>query len=92
MTEDELKHVIAKCDHNAGEHYMESCYDLTDDARELVAEVRRLRALIKDAESVSTDGGWPPGCPWCSAVMETQAGRSGHRARCPAFTESGDVR
>ncbi len=54
----------------------------------LVAEVRRLRGLIKDAELAGDDvwNGETVGrvCPWCRT--------DGHDADCPAFAPDGAVR
>lgn len=57
----------------------------------LVAEVRRLRALVKRAES-SGSGEWAKktNCPWCNYAVGDWKRR--HSPECPAFTESGAVR
>ncbi len=63
-----------------------------DNTRELVVEVRRLRALIKAAEWASYHenlGGDEGVCPWCDFEL---ADCVGHDASCPAFTETGVVR
>jgi len=54
----------------------------------LLAEVERLRALVKVAEfKGSADCGphFEPACPWCDEPFA-------HRAECPAFHENGDAR
>lgn len=69
------------------------------EARELVAEVRRLRGLIKQAESAATkqvfEGGEPlfpaENCPWCGYASVLDVKRK-HAPECPAFTEAGAVR
>jgi len=53
----------------------------------LVAEVRRLRGLIKDAEHRGYVGHELSGCPWCDRAQPKP-----HRRDCPAFTETGGVR
>ncbi len=65
--------------------------------RRLVANVERLRGLIKDAESTACfcSPAMESGCHWCEAhVWESECdGRFGeHEPDCPAFTEGGDVR
>lgn len=64
---------------------MIEAYDGGDTVRDLVAEVRRLRGLIERVKTVDNDFG-TLFCPWCGH------GDPQHRADCPAFTESGDVR
>jgi hypothetical protein len=61
----------------------------------LVAEVRRLRGLIKEAETHGEWGG-DSACPWCDAVRR-RAGTSfaymePHTMGCPAFHPDGSVR
>jgi hypothetical protein len=59
------------------------------DVPALVAEVRRLRGLVKDAEC---DGAEPYAarycCPWCGKG----SGSAQHAPECPAFHENGEVR
>ena len=50
----------------------------------LLAEVRRLRGLIKEAEHYTHSE--PDRCPWCWAPP----GVSHHE--CPAFTQNGEVK
>ena len=57
---------------------------------ELIAEVRRLRGLVKEVEK---SAGWHYcdcyGCPWCEA--EAGFPSFAHEADCPAFTPEGEV-
>lgn len=61
------------------------------DVPELVAEVRRLRALIAQAEWTAGRGYGPyeadpdGACPWCDGHRAMTSGQVGHRADCPAF-------
>lgn len=86
MTDDELKAILEKCDHNDNESYMESCFDVSDDARALVAEARRLRGLIATARGAVY--GW---CCWCNQYVNGVGDPDKH-PNCPAFTESGEVK
>ena len=53
----------------------------------LVAEVRRLRAVIAMGEHRGQH------CDWCGAWRKPSAAdKDPHAADCPAFTSSGDVR
>jgi len=62
-------------------------------ARELVAEVRRLRGLVKIAEWLGPDMGRKTySCPWCEACFAPDEDRAYHDADCPAFAATGDVR
>jgi hypothetical protein len=69
--------------------------DPPSDVPALVAEVRRLRGLIKSAEWFHYDD--VKMCPWCGAseVRELygidRAARL-HESDCPVFTPDGDVR
>lgn len=85
MSEDELKAIEAR---------HKEAFDLGDmrlthdtDVPELIAEVRRLRGLIKRAEWEGMCCGCNL-CPWCGQ----RKGESPHTERCPAFTENGEVR
>lgn len=51
----------------------------------LVAEVRRLQGLIKQAEWEGYDQGWPC-CPWCDALAFNAD--AVHKPTCPAFQPS----
>lgn len=53
----------------------------------LIVEIKRLRALIKDVEScVYMSHGYAPTlCPWCMC-------EDSHALDCPAFTPEGDVK
>lgn len=56
----------------------------------LVAEVRRLRALIADAESDTDER-----CPWCNTWMPSGSKNREtiqHRGTCPAFHTDGCLR
>lgn len=67
----------------------------------LLAEIQRLRGLIKKAEWESyaecMDGDEGV-CPWChvlraqGVVSETHDRTDSHYPNCPAFTESGEVK
>ncbi len=59
-----------------------------DDMRALVAEVKRLRALIEEHETCNE--AQQICCPWCGRgdVLTFP----GHRADCPAFSAPGVVR
>ena len=50
----------------------------------LVAEVRRLRALVKQAEWASGGAYEWETCPWCNADRP-RGGKGGHYDDCPAF-------
>ncbi len=56
----------------------------------LVAEIRRLMAVVKQAEWA---GGYgyecEPVCPWCDA---NKTDKEPHDDTCPAFTPGGEVR
>lgn len=58
----------------------------------LVAEVDRLRVVIKDAERQGECNGWIC-CPWCSAINEPRSQRvEPHEPDCAAFTPAGEVK
>ena len=68
---------------------------LVDVVPELVAEVRRLRKLVADAETVGCKCGAypePSGCPWCPGEQRHGSEAIDHAADCPAFTPGGRVR
>lgn len=85
MTDDDLKALEIVCDVNDGEKYIEARTDMTPACRRLIAEVRRLRGLVKRMEWIADDMG--VFCRYCD-----NAQFAGHRADCMAFTESGKVR
>lgn len=58
---------------------------------ELVAEVERLRGLIKHAEREGDDG-LNAACPWCHALFFEWRQENPHTADCPAFTPEGKVK
>jgi hypothetical protein len=60
---------------------------LTDAVPFLVAEIRRLRGLIKEAELAADTANIACACPWCGSMVQEP-----HAADCPAFTEDGRVR
>ncbi len=64
---------------------------------ELIAEVERLRELVKDAECA----GWrgpvvtPGACPWCVGEFRIFGGNGStvlHAVDCPAFGPEGEVK
>jgi hypothetical protein len=62
------------------------------DVVRLVAEARRLRGLIKEAEWEPLGNG--PGeneCPWCHGI-NNHDNRRVHFPACPAFTVDGEVK
>lgn len=85
MTDDELKAIEAEA--------LGDCSNCMG----LVAEVRRLRGLIKAAEWFAGVGGYDSesGCPWCESdgfYPSSKLGHGRHAADCPAFTPDGRVR
>lgn len=63
------------------------------DVPALVAEVRRLRGLIRRVEYRGSSGSayWYRACSWCSATSSD--GRDPpHDDDCPAFTPEGEVK
>jgi hypothetical protein len=95
MTEAELKAIEARA---ADAQLMPGAWSgyANTDRKALLAEVRRLRGLVKAAEMVACRCGMipeAPGCPWCAA--DSQWGESrfiAHDPDCPAFTPDGSVR
>lgn len=68
-----------------------------DDRRALLAEVERLRVLIKKAEWFGGIGTHDSetGCPWCESdgfYQMSNVGHGKHEPECPAFTEDGEVK
>ena len=60
-------------------------HDVCENTLDLVAEVRRLKALVKDAEWAGEHShGDGPVCPWCRSFE-----RSGHFTECRAFAMAG---
>jgi hypothetical protein len=60
-----------------------------------VAEVRRLRGLLKSAaddNEGAVSGHCCPNCPWCDGSAGPYPARFCHDELCPAFTENGDVK
>lgn len=84
MTDEELRAIGARAERAmcGAVERQEWAKDAMREAVALVAEVRRLRGLIKQVEHPVEDGGI---CPWCRRWGE-------HRRSCPAFTEGGRVR
>jgi hypothetical protein len=81
VTDEELKAI----DEKAGVYERDGMQFVhMPDVRALVAEVRRLRGLIKRVEEVDNDFG-TMFCPWCGYGKP-------HAGNCPAFTPDGGVR
>lgn len=61
--------------------------------REALAEIRRLRGLVKSVERAGDTfpSGGCPACPWCGATVDDRRAEP-HREDCPAFTPEGAVR
>jgi hypothetical protein len=94
MTDEELKAIEERADlpvqytrGDEGGDYVSVLWadDADEDRDALLAEVRRLRGLIKRVEEVDNDFG-TMFCPWCVGCAKD------HAADCPAFTPDGDVR
>lgn len=89
MTESELERALAWATlvHDGSEPARFAVLTTTSD---LVAEVRRLKALVKEAEFGADDvwNGESMGavCVWCREL------KPGHDADCVAFTPDGSVR
>ena len=82
----------AQCPHDRPYERCESCGG--EDVFELVAEVRRLRALIARVEwraSNETPGG-DAACPWCDTENGVRERNIKHALNCDAFMPDGDVR
>lgn len=62
--------------------------------RGLLAEVDRLRALVKAGERAIGNYAMDPFCPWCGATRcdYDKSAHEPHAADCPAFTPDGVVR
>jgi hypothetical protein len=94
VTDEELKAI----DEKAGVYERDGMQFVhMPDVRALVAEVRRLRGLIKKAEWYSGAGGFESehGCPWCDSdgyYESSHVGHGKHQEDCPAFTRNGDVK
>jgi hypothetical protein len=60
---------------------------------DLVAEVRRLRHLVLEAEwagSYEAQGDVCPACPWCGGEPKAYGSQpAGHEPACPAFPPKG---
>ena len=87
MTNEELKALCANpCEW--------TLHDVSSEVPALLAEIERLRGLIKAAEWSGyheTPRGDEGVCPWCDVEFYTRP-EGEHAIACPAFTESGDVR
>lgn len=85
MTDDELKAIEdgTPADMRYGEGTR------AHDVRLLVAEVRRLRGLVKQAEFSNAYGDFNGTCRWCG--KDPTLGNA-HEDNCPAFTPDGSVR
>lgn len=81
-----------RCPHNDGPVFADNCADcLRRMYSEQFAEVRRLRGLVKSAETMGIPmGSETRNCPWCGYAHGDWKRK--HSPECPAFTESGDVR
>lgn len=97
MTEAELGEIAAR--HERGYDILEESLDAADrDVGALVAEVRRLRALVKSLEWGSCDGcGISDVCTECKAHKsdidpDTWKPIGHHKPDCPAFTPEGEVK
>lgn len=86
MNKEELKRIEAMAEQDlACEVWQE------DLVAPLVAEVRRLRGLIKAAECQGAEQyAIHANCPWCGYAPGNH--KRSHAPECPAFTENGDVR
>lgn len=97
MTEAELKAIRVY-----GAEGTPTCYVDAYDGGRLLAEVKRLRGLVKDAQARGCNCGMDTeleGCPWCfgeprrdSSGYVSDPGVIAHTDDCPAFTPEGDVR
>lgn len=87
ITEDQLKAIESMREEDAGLRYP------ADDVLALIAEVRRLRTLVGEAEWDSyawdAEGDSEACCPWCRAEMNHPGI---HAETCPAFLPDGTVR
>lgn len=95
MTDEELDAVLARRDADIARFRVE--YEGDREVRALIAEVRRLRGLIKQAETAA--GHYEPynsvsdgHCPWCDAFGGWSIPTKPHKPGCPAFTPDGSVR
>lgn len=91
MTEDRLKGIestwrLGVDDHGNAFQRAPPALVAMEQVKELLAEVHRLRWLIKEAEK--SDRG--DTCPWCQYYVGDFKRK--HAPECPAFTENGDVR
>jgi hypothetical protein len=78
VTDDELKAIEAQ-------------YTKIGDVGRLVAEVRRLKGLVRSVENQGATGrDSDPACPWCGA--QTVNFGEPHHSHCEAFTPEGHVR
>lgn len=58
-----------------------------------LAEIRRLKALVKSAESQGSSGMYgEPACPWCGADLSAKEPHGVTGRPCPAFTPDGSVK
>lgn len=91
MTESELSAIEAEAAAHTGEHE-DAC--LCNRYRALVAEVRRLRGLINEAEwAGALPGASYRGCPWCTVELEFHpSNQKPHDATCAAFGEANDTK
>lgn len=83
MTEERLKEIE--------DHMGEWDHVTVPDGHELIAEVRRLRALVKECEVEESESG---NCPFCYAYRSKNSYSpiEPHKSNCPAFLPDGTVR
>lgn len=87
MTEAELKRI----EDEYVDPSMPEWRQIEADRDALVAEVRRLRGLVKSAETNGkNERSEDFNCPWCR--YEIGAWKKVHAPECPAFHEDGTVR
>jgi hypothetical protein len=91
MTDEELKQCERQCDAGLYASVTGGC--TADQSRKLIAEVRRLKEIIKEVQfSTSEDPGIGE-CPWCCGQRSRRLGDGGgHFDNCPAFNPDGTVR
>lgn len=91
MTDEELKRLESLC--ASPESLVSDAFDMLPPCLQptaLLAEVRRLRGLIKNAEHANVEYAI---CPWCGQAEWAPPGAEvPHDDTCPAFTRWGEVR
>lgn len=71
------------------EPYEEECAEMLP---KVLAEIRRLRALVKKAEAADAGPGEFDHCPWCGTDLGMDRSKRKHAPDCEAFTVDGEVR